>query len=71
MAVSPIVSDKNHQDQRDKVVTKAQSQAVRGADDGVNGIANVTRAKPELAEQLNEETKNKYVKGLNRQIYLI
>ena len=60
MAVSPIVSDKNHQDERDKVVSKAKSLAVRGA-----------KANPELAEQLNEETKNKYVKGLNRQIYLI
>lgn len=66
MAVSPLII---HNGTASTKVTagKAKALAVRTT---VNGSANgeqeiKTEAGPELAEQLNEDTKQKYVKGIH------
>lgn len=66
MAVSPLIAQ-NGTASTKVTATKAKALAVRTS---VNGPASgeqvvKTDAGPELAEQLNEATKHKYVKGSN------
>lgn len=64
MAISPLIVQ-NGTASTKVTAAKAKALAVRTSADGsTNGQQLVkTEAGPELAEQLNEETKQKYVKG--------
>ena len=66
MAVSPLIIQ-NGTASTKVTAAKAKALAVRTSASGsANGEQVVkTEAGPELAEQLNEETKQKYVKGTN------
>lgn len=65
MAVSPNIFEKEEVDESQKITTKAKSLVVRtNSTDGVNGQSKPKETEPELAEQMNEETKNKYAKCL-------
>ena len=64
MAVSPLIT---HPAPSDSATTagKGKTIAVRSSVNGSgHGVPTTTEAEPELAEQLNEETKRRYVKGL-------
>ena len=66
MAVSPLDFPKQEGLDQKATVKKVKSLAVRT---GSNGVSNnkdkaSSEAAPELAEQLNEEIKQRYIKGL-------
>ena len=62
MAVSPVVVQKGAA-HGISTAAKAKALAVRTSTNGASQSATKTGAEPELAEELNEETKQKYVKG--------
>ena len=65
MAVSPVITytaPSNNTNFADKVRVIAVRGSANGT--GLEDTAANNEAEPELAEQLNEETKGKYVKGL-------
>lgn len=66
MAISPLIIQ-NGTASTKVTATKAKALAVRPSVDGLASGEQVvkTEAGAELAEQLNEETKQKYVKGIN------
>ncbi|MCJ1371662.1 TFIIH complex serine/threonine-protein kinase subunit kin28 [Loxospora ochrophaea] len=61
MAVSPVVVQKGAA-HGISTAAKAKALAVRTSTNGASQSATKTGAEPELAEELNEETKQKYVK---------
>ena len=69
MAVSPNVFDKDERDEAEKMAIKAKSLAVRtNSNDRTNGQPKKGEAEPEVAEQMNLETKKKYAKGWFSQV---
>ncbi len=65
MAVSPAITQSASSDTT-ITAAKAKALAVRSSANGTSTreTAANTEAGPELAEQLNEETKRRYVKGM-------
>ena len=72
MAVSPDIFNIDERQEFERMAIKAKSLAVRtNSSDGLNGQSKTAHAAPEVAEQMNNDTRKKYAKGLFPKISIL